>query len=293
MSSRSETALLLIPAACLAVYVAARQGLVKAALAHTTPALRVCADPNNLPFSDSTGGGSGFENRIAQLVAADLGMHVQYTWWPQRRGFVRNTLKAGTCDVVIGVPTSYDMTMVTRPYYRSTYVFVTRSDRDLDIRSFDDPRLGDLRIGIHLMGDDYANSPAALSLMRRGAAKHLVGYMIYGDYSKPHPPSELIDAVARGDVDVAIAWGPLAGYFAKHARVPLRLHAVSPQIEVPFVTFVYDVAMGVRRGDTARRDVLNREIERRAPEIARILEQYGIPVLRVAGVGAGIAGEEP
>ena len=197
----------------------------------------MCADPNNLPFSDSLG--AGFENRIADLVARDLRRPIEYTWWPQRRGFARNTVKAGLCDLVIGVPSSYDLVLRTRPYYRSTYVFVTRADRHLPIASLDDSLLRRLRIGIHLMGDDYANSPAALSLYKRGLGGQLVGYTIYGDYSRAHPASNLIEAVEKDDVDVAVAWGPLAGYFAKSSPVPLTLTPVRPQIDLPFTPFVF------------------------------------------------------
>jgi mxaJ protein len=244
---------------------------------HAGNALRVCADPNNLPFSDSAG--QGFENRIAVLVARDFGQPLEYTWWPQRRGFVRNTLRAGRCDVVIGVPSSYELTLATAPYYRSSYVFVTRADRHLDVRSFDDSILHRLRIGVHLMGDDYANSPAVLALMRRGLGSRVVGYMIYGDYSKPHPPSELIAAVERGDVDVAVAWGPLAGFFAKQSSVPLVVTPVSPRIDLPFTPFVYDIAMGVRQGDSTRRARLDSELVRRRADIQRILMDYGVPLL--------------
>jgi mxaJ protein len=242
-------------------------------------AFRVCADPNNLPFSDSTGG--GFENRIAALIASDLHKPLRYTWLPQRRGFVRNTLRAGLCDVVMGVPTSYELTARTDAYYRSTYVFVSRADRHLGVSSFDDAALRHLRIGVHMMGDDYANSPAVLSLLRRGLGVQLVGYMIYGDYSKPHPPSALIDAVKNREVDVAVVWGPLAGYFARRSTTPLVLTPVSPAIDLPFTPYVFDIALGVRRGDSVRRAALNAELARRKTDIGRILDEYGVPTRAV------------
>jgi quinoprotein dehydrogenase-associated probable ABC transporter substrate-binding protein len=241
------------------------------------PTLRVCADPNNLPFSDSAG--NGFENRIAALIARNRGLTLEYTWWPGRRGFIRNTLRAGKCDVVMGVPSNYELAMPSVPYYRSTYVFVTRADRHLAIGSFDDSVLRRLKIGVHLMGDDYANSPAALALLRRHLGSQVVGYLIYGDYSKPHPPSGLIDAVTRGDVDVAVAWGPLAGYFAKQSQVPLTLANVAPAIDLPFTPFVFDIAAGVRRGDSTRRAWLDSELVRHRTEIDRILKDFGVPVL--------------
>jgi len=239
--------------------------------------LRVCADPNNMPFSNQKQ--EGFENRIASLIARDLGVPVQYTWWPERRGFVRNTLKARTCDVVMQVPAGYELTEHTAPYYRSTYVFVTRADRHLAIKSFDDPALRHLRIGIHMMGDDYANSPAASALARRGLAGQIVPFMIYGDYSLPDPPAGIIRAVARDSIDVAVAWGPLAGYFAKRSPVRLVLTPVTP----PSREFAYSMAMGVRHGDSTTRAVLDSELARRRTDIRRILEDYGVPLVEGSG----------
>src|SRR5215217_8214805 len=175
-------------------------------------ALRVCADPNNLPFSNAKG--QGFENRIAELVAREMGRSVKYTWWAQRRGFVRNTLNAGDCDVIIGVPASFDLTAVTNPYYRSSYVFVTRRDRNIHVSSYDDPILRKLRIGVQLVGDDGANTPPVHALGQRGIRGNLKGYLVYGDYREPNPPARIVDAVVKGEVDVAIVWGPLAGFFA-------------------------------------------------------------------------------
>jgi mxaJ protein len=130
-----------------------------------------------------------------------------------------------------------------------------------------------------MMGDDYANSPAVLALLRRQLGSQIVGYMIYGDYSKPHPPSALIDAVTRGDVDVAVAWGPLAGYFATQSRVALTLTNVAPAIDLPFTPFVFDIAVGVRRGDSTRRAWLDSTLARRRVDIQRILSDFGVPLL--------------
>jgi len=272
----TEVLVLLLPALLLSL--AASDGREnayghEAADAHDVTALRVCADPNNLPFSNEKG--EGFENRIASLIASDLGLTLHYTWWPQRRGFVRNTLKAKVCDVVMEVPTGYELTGHTAPYYRSTYVFVTRADRHPAIRSFDDPALRRLRIGIHMMGDDYANSPAAAALAKRGLGGQIVPFMIYGDYSQPDPPSRLVRAVATDSVDVAVVWGPLAGYFAKRSRVRLVLTPVSP----PSAAFQYSISLGVRRGDSAWRAMLGAELARRRGDIRKILEEYGVPLV--------------
>lgn len=244
-------------------------------VARPSGVLRVCADPNNLPFSNQRG--EGFENKIAELLANDLGERVEYTWWAQRRGFFRNTLRAGTCDVVIGVPAAFEMALTTRPYYRSTYVFLTRKDRHLNLASLDDPSLKKLKIGVQIIGDDFSNAPPAHALSRRNIVGNVKGYTVYGDYSQPNPPARIVDAVAKGDVDVAIVWGPLAGYFAKQSHVPLTVVPVTPQIDQPFLPFVFDISMGVRRDDQQLRDQIEEVLERRRDEVDRILREYAVP----------------
>jgi mxaJ protein len=237
--------------------------------------LRVCADPNNLPFSNRRE--EGFENKLARLVARDLGAEVRYYWFAQRRGFVRNTLNAGKCDVIIGVPASFEMALTTRPYYRSRYVFVSRRDRRLDVDSLDDPRLRNLKIGVQMIGDDYASSPPAHALANRGLTANVVGYSVYGDYRQPDPTRAIVDAVARGEVDLVAVWGPTAGYFARKSRVPLVTRGFTPEIDLPFLPFVFDISMAVRRGDTQLRDRLDAVLERRRNEIDAILRDYGVP----------------
>jgi len=240
-----------------------------------THVLRVCADPNNLPYSNEKQ--QGFENEIASLIARDLNARVAYTWWPQRRGFVRQTLRHGDCDVIIGIPSNFDQALPTQSYYRSTYVFLSRSDRHLGITSFDDPRLKRLHIGVQMIGNDHVNSPPAHALAKRGIIDNVAGYTVYGDYRSQEPGREIVDAVANGKVDVAIVWGPQAGYFARQEKVALDIVPVSPQIDLPFLPFVFDISMGVRRGDNTLRDQLDQEIEKRRPDIERILDHYGVP----------------
>jgi len=237
--------------------------------------LRVCADPNNLPFSNRAG--EGFENRIAELIGRELGKRVEYTWWAQRRGFVRNTLNSGACDLVVGTSAGMEMLATTRPYYKSTYVFVSRRDRHLNIRSFDDPKLKRLTIGVQLIGDDFVNTPPAHALANRGMTKNLVGFTVYGDYRVANPPARIMEAVAQRKVDVAVVWGPLAGYFASRVGVPLDVVPVHPQLDLPYLPFVFDIAMGVRRGDSTFRTQLDGIIERRRPTIDSILAAYGVP----------------
>jgi mxaJ protein len=238
--------------------------------------LRVCADPNNLPFSNQRQ--EGLENRLAELLARELKATVQYTWWAQRRGFIRNTLKAGLCDVVLGVPTDFELALTTRPYYRSSYVFVSRKDRGLKLRSLDDAALRSLKIGVHLVGDDMSNTPPAHALARRGIIDNVAGYTLYGDYTQDSPPSALIEAVRRGEVDVAIVWGPLAGYFAKREGPALELVPVRPSKDAATgLPFVFDISLGVRRGDQALKAELEAVLTRRRSEVEALLTEYGVP----------------
>lgn len=237
--------------------------------------LRVCADPNNLPFSNDKG--EGFENKIAEVLAQELGEKLEYTWWAQRRGFFRNTLKSGVCDLVLGVPSGFEMALTTTPYYRSSYVFLSRRDRHIDLGSLDDPKLRKFIIGVQMIGDDFNNSPPAHALTARKLVSNIRGFTVYGDYSKANPPARIVDAVVKGDVDLAIVWGPLAGYFAKNAHVPLKIVPVTPQIDRPFMPFVFDIAMGVRRDDQQFRDQLEQIIEKHKIEIDQILADYGVP----------------
>jgi mxaJ protein len=250
--------------------------LLVGAMAHAAEReLRVCADPNNLPFSNDKE--EGFENRIAELLADDLGAELSYTWWAQRRGFIRNTLRAGTCDLVIGVPADYELVETTDPYYRSVYVYVYRADRGLDLHSMRDPRLRDMRIGVHLIGDDGANPPPAHALGEQGIVDNVVGYMIYGDYREPNPPARIVEAVARGKLDVAAVWGPIGGYFAKQASTPLEAVPITDTAGFAPLRFEFSIAVGVRKGEHAFRDELNAILERRRDDIDRLLEAYGVP----------------
>jgi quinoprotein dehydrogenase-associated probable ABC transporter substrate-binding protein len=238
--------------------------------------LRVCADPNNLPFSNRAG--QGFENKIADLIARDLKKDVGYTWATQNDRFVRITLKDNKCDVIVGVPAGLDDVETTAPYYTSTYVFISRADRSLHLGSLKDPRLHKLTVGVHLIGDEAV--PPAIALGEEGVVDNVKGYMIYGDTAKPNPPSRLIEAVADGEVDVAAAWGPLGGYFARRENTPLAVTPITDTQGFAPLVFRYAVAMGVRKGD----DVLKRELDaalvRNRAAIKSVLVSYGVPLVK-------------
>jgi mxaJ protein len=242
--------------------------------------LRVCADPDNLPFSNARL--EGFENRIAALVAKDLNAALQYRWMPQRRGFIRLTLKAGECDLVMGVPSEYDMVLATKPYYRSTYVFVSAKSRHYDLRSFDDPVLRGLRIGIHASVEDGSNQPPAHALARRGITTNIVGFRMFDEESVVNPQGRIIDAVANGAIDVAIVWGPFGGYFARREKVAMEVTPVSPLVDPPALPFAYDISMGVRKGEDGFKSELEGILDRRRADIRKILDEFGVPIVRIA-----------
>ena len=234
--------------------------------------LRVCADPNNLPFSNEQG--QGFENKLAELVAAKLGAKLEYAWWSQRKSFIKNSLDAGRCDLVLGIPSSLDSVSATKPYYRSTYVFVSRQDRHLNVASLADPRLQQWRIGVHVVGNDYA--PPAAALARRGITRNIVGFSLFGEYGEANPPRKIIDAVADGKIDLAIVWGPFAGYFAKCENVHLDVVPVSPAMFLA-IPFTYEISAGVRKGDERLRAEVDQVLESESAAVRRILQDYGVP----------------
>ena len=242
------------------------------------PILRVCGDPDNLPFSNNKR--EGFENKIALLVGRDLADSVDFLWWPHRRGFVRSTLRAGECDFLVGVPTGFDPVATTKPYYRSTYYIVSRADRKPAVTSLDDPALRKLKVGVNMIGYDYTNTPPAHALGARGITA--VGFPTFYGPGSEHHPQDIIEAVEKKDIDVAVVWGPLAGYFAKRSPVPLTLVAL-PDSDASNATgfpFAYDIAIGVRRSDKTLRAAIDSVLVRRREEIARILADYGIPTVK-------------
>jgi mxaJ protein len=235
--------------------------------------LVVCADPNNLPFSNRAG--EGFENKLAELLARDMNARVEYVWWAQRRGYVRSTLNEARCDLWPGVATGVDTVSTTQPYYRSTYVFVTRRARHLTGLSFDDPRLKQLALGVQMIGNNATNTPPAQALAMHGITDNVRGYMLYGNYEHANPSAAIVRAVERGDIDVALVWGPLAGYFASRSAVPLRLEPVSAG--PPQLPMSYDISVGVRRGNAALRDTIDEILQRERTRVEALLRAYHVP----------------
>ena len=190
-------------------------GLVGAASGEQGEPIRVCADPSNLPYSNQAL--QGFENKIAEIIGQELKTSLDYYWWPAQMGMVRNTLGRDRCDVLISIPKGFDPVLWTKAYYRSTYVLAYRSDRKLGLRSMDDAALKKLRIAVHV------NTPPYDALGERGLAENLVGYRLFFDPNDPDParrPEQMLQDVLSGVVDVAVAWGPTVGYFARQNPSP-------------------------------------------------------------------------
>jgi mxaJ protein len=266
MSSRCPERALAGAAIAIAIGVAAALPAVAA-----ERVLRVCAEPDNLPLSRAQE--DGFENRIARVLADELGAKLVFAWEPQRRGFVRKTIGADLCDVWMGVPAGFERLATTRPYYRSSYVFLNRADARAPLRSFADGRLPSLRIGVQLIGNDLAATPPAHALARAGAVDRVVGYPVYGDGSAV----ERISAdLASGKLDAALVWGPQAGYFTDHAAVPLTVTPASPPPGLG-LPFDFAIAIGVRKGDADLRRDLDEALERRAGDVDAVLDAFHVP----------------
>ena len=232
--------------------------------------LRVCGDPDNLPYSNDRL--QGFENQIASVVATDLGVEASYTWWPHQRGLVKNTLEAGTCDVIFGIPHDLETILPTKPYYTSTYVIAQRKGSGHPITSLDAPELKTLRIGV------YANTPVEESLGRRGLVDHLTAYSLFFDPTGDRDrPAKLLDDLVAGTVDVALPWGPLAGYYAKKLNAPIEMLVLCPS--EPGVPLTFGISMGVKKGNRDRRTDLEAAIDHRQTEIRTILEEFGVPLM--------------
>ncbi|MEO6056493.1 MAG: quinoprotein dehydrogenase-associated putative ABC transporter substrate-binding protein [Gemmatimonadales bacterium] len=252
--------------------------------------LRVCADPDNLPSSNDKG--EGFENKLATLIAGELNAKLEYVWYPTRRGYFR-ILNGGYCDLALEAPAGLDMAGATKPYFRSGYMFVTRQGSGFeDLASLGDPRLKKAKIGVNIYTSDAENSPPAMALSSHGVVGNLTGFSTF--YDDQNRPEDIIKAVANKKIDVAIAWGPVAGYFAKQSPVPLVLKPLPTRDSVTEFPFQYDMGIAVRRRDKVFRDSLEVVLDRKRPEIEAILKEYGVPTLPIdpapAKKAAGAAG---
>lgn len=239
--------------------------------------LKVCADPSNLPFSDEKR--EGFENKIAELMGGELGLKVDYAWFPQVIGFVRNTLRAHLCDLVMGTVAGDEIMQTTNPYYFTTYVMFYRSDKDLAVEGVQDGRLTGLRLGV------VAGTPPADLLVRHDLMSHTKPYALTVDTRAESPTHQMVQDVIDGTIDVGFLWGPIAGYFRKHDDLPLTL--VPLKDEPGAARMEYHIAMGVRANEPEWRRRINAAILKRQSDMTAILRDYGVPLLNEQGELAG------
>jgi quinoprotein dehydrogenase-associated probable ABC transporter substrate-binding protein len=235
--------------------------------------LKVCADPNNLPFSDEKK--EGFENKIAELMGTELGLKVDYTWFPQVIGFVRNTLRAHLCDLVMGTVAGDEIMQTTNPYYFTTYVMFYRSDKGHTLAGAEDPHLASLRLGV------VAGTPPSDLLVRHELMSHTRPYALTVDTRSESPTHEMVQDVVDGTIDVGFLWGPIAGYYRKLNDLPLTL--VPLKDEPGAARMEYHIAMGVRANEAEWRRRINAAILKRQPEITTTLRQFGVPLLNEQG----------
>jgi len=252
--------------------------------------LRVCGDPNNMPFSNEKL--EGIENKIAAVVAKDLGWEVEYVWWAHQRGLVKRVLNTERCDVLVGIPKGYDLVGWTKPYYRTGYVIAYRKDRIAggDISSLDDPRLKTLRVGVQV------NTPPHVALGERGiVGDNVTAYQLMfdpGAHPEDYPGKEIEDLMA-GRIDVALVWGPIAGYFQK--KKAAESLAVVP-IEGPSggtMPFTFEMSMGIRKADAELKKRLDQALVRRRDDIRAILEDFGVPLLPLTASAPAAAATTP
>lgn len=237
--------------------------------------LRVCADPNNLPFSNDRQ--EGFENKIIAIVAEQLDARLSYVWWAQRRGLVSEALNTGLCDVIAGTAEIGGVLLTYPAYYRSSYAFVELAEAPV-INSFDVPQLNNLRVGVQLVGDGF-NTPPAEAIARRGIVGNVRGYFLLDDYRRANPPERIIEAVANGEIDVALAWGPMAGYFARLQSKPLRVRPVAEPYKDLDLPMAFDIHMGLRLDQGELRRDVERALDQRRGDVDAILAAYGVPRL--------------
>lgn len=231
--------------------------------------LRVCADPNSLPFSHEEE--TGFENRIVEILAEELGAELSYDWSPQNPDMVNFRLREGECDLIMGIPDGYAGLLTTLAYYRSPYVFIYRTDNSLDIESLDDPVLRNLRIGVQNVG-----IPPHEALRNRGMSSNVVRE--YGNRRLSDSAASLFADLVNEEIDVALVWGPVAGYYATRQPVAMEVVPVIPEIEPPFLNMIISMTIGVRMGDVALRDRLNVALATRWEEVREVLEEYDVPL---------------
>ena len=275
--ARRSTGMLLVVAAGAMLGASAAAGQTLRPNVEKPGVIRVCADPDNLPLSNDKG--EGLENKIAELIGEAWNSQVEYAWWPVRRGYFGRALNGRYCDLAITAPTQLDMAATTKAYFRSAYVIVYRKDSGLTVTTLDDPALKTLKIGVNLLNADAENTPPAMALSAHGVVGNLVGFPTF--YSEGGArPDDIMKAVYDKSIDLAIVWGPLAGYYAREA--PTELVMVPLEYDsVAHMPFAFDFGIAVRRSDRPLRDSLQTFLDAHAAEVQNLLKQFGIPTLPI------------
>jgi len=235
--------------------------------------LRVCADPNNLPFSNEKM--EGYENKIADVIGQDLKLPVSYVWFPQIIGFVRNTLRAGRCDLVMGTVAGDEIMQTTTPYYYTSYVAIYRKDKPIDISDFADAKLKPLHFGV------VSGTPPADLLVKYGLMANARPYQLTVDTRYDAPGRDMVNDVASGAIDAGLLWGPIAGFYIQHEHLPLDVTVLKSQPGLP--RMAYHIAMGLRANEPDWRRRINSAIHDKQSEITAILREYGVPLLDEQG----------
>lgn len=245
--------------------------------------LRVCADPDNMPFSNQAQ--EGFENRLAEMMASAWNSRLQYVWWAAPRGLFARALNGSYCDVILAAPTGYDMAGVTRPYYRTGYVLVQRPDHPHQVKSLDDPALKTMKIGVHLFSNDAEHSPPVMALSSHGVVGNLVGFgtTYVGGRERPE---DIIKAVVDGTVDLSMVWGPIAGYYARQLGADLVLTPI-PDDTLTSLPMAFSMGLATRRRERAFRDSLQHFLDSRGADVTALLTEFGFPLFPIPPDSAG------
>ncbi len=245
--------------------------LASAGLVHAAPVLRVCADPDNMPFSNDKG--EGFENKLAELIAERLGNDLEYTWFAENTSYLPNTIGTGACDLVMGYAQGTDLIEDTNPYYHTSYVLITREDDEAlkGVESLSDPRLKQKRIGI------FARTPPASILAMHGLTSHAKPFENTTGESQAQAAKAMIEEIAAGELDAGLLWGPVGGYYAQRAEVPLRVTPLVKESAGP--TTFYGITMGVRPNEPQFKHEINKVLADNQQDINVILQGYNVPLL--------------
>jgi quinoprotein dehydrogenase-associated probable ABC transporter substrate-binding protein len=239
--------------------------------------LRICADADNLPFSNQQQ--QGFENRLASMLAKDMQARVEYAWVAKRRGGTLRLLRERKCDVVLGAPVEMEGFATTQPYYRSAYAMVTTREKASAFTGLDAPALATSHIGLEAIGNDNSNTPVAHALARRQLSANIIGYTAFDTSESQTVPARMLEAIENGEIDVAFLWGPFAGWYAKPFGDHLAINIIANDSQAKDLRFAFSIAAATRPKDIALRDEIDACLAKHTADVSQLLREYGIPTL--------------